>query len=874
MKTTKALQLETLVQINKIYNLGLPDNLQTIHDELNSDLKKFLALTERTPLDTRRKSVPGSLLKHVVKEGHFALVYFTKQVPMQDSPMYNTLTWNVILTLEKNPSEEVLKRPIVEKYYAAYQTETACTEANRGTLYLPTNIAYFIENLGNLLTRTYNATPLGDPMKGLDGRAKLFYKDISTPQARDEVINCASTKELEAVFSETCKDWSLKTYLLSETDVNPPAYGLFTGKDYQSVEDVIRELLDLTFSNPSVSGSTTTTSLSRYSSPGGGSHNTINFEELKQPVLDQLIPYMIKLGAKVYQASPTCELKAELQLTKTATHYTGAGYIDQVIEYNNIRYVIFKMFKIRESKEYKDYINGSKPNSLNFLKSSNIVSAKLQKPTCSALTFSHQSIYYNHLDVENLILCPAGNARELPYNYYGGFTNNSTRESYFSSLTIVYGAITGLPTGLPVVEANIRVNLPYLRFQPTATNAELSAAYSKYLSECAGKFNYSMSSSNMSEKFKTKIRSLLADPSKTLKYNDVTFYGNGIEYEGQKVNLDFYSNHIDKNNGNVILKRVNTDWILDVTDNLVNSGLLLDLNFDIVMDRVFDAISRGFINKHHGEGSYMNINIGDTKTRLEVKFTKNQTAELYYLNNKKINKAEIISVLKQAMTYSSQDAWDEFLEEVSKCSLRFHEYTSKGFVCQFVDDILDTGAKKGLIKLKRVKNLNYLTIAGKDYKIRDTNRFLSSLGENSNFSTYISSLFETLSNPNIVESFNLEFVGQLLAESSNAYEVYDKTQKALLQTLTAVTNSVYAAYSVGSAGTVNGVKVKGSLADYVIAFDNENSSVEPKVYKYPTGEYICIIDKTPGLNGWEKTFNRALALVNDSYLAKAIHTLN
>jgi hypothetical protein len=65
-----------------------------------------------------------------------------------------------------------------------------------------------------------------------------------------------------------------------------------------------------------------------------------------------------------------------------------------------------------------------------------------------------------------------------------------------------------------------------------------------------------------------------------------------------------------------------------------------------------------------------------------------------------------------------------------------------------------------------------------------------------------------------------------------------------------------------------GYIITGKLRQYVVA-----NTERCEVYEYPSGRYICIVDKSTAQAGKDKLINRLYALTNDQALAKDIHTL-
>jgi len=96
-------------------------------------------------------------------------------------------------------------------------------------------------------------------------------------------------------------------------------------------------------------------------------------------------------------------------------------------------------------------------------------------------------------------------------------------------------------------------------------------------------------------------------------------------------------------------------------------------------------------------------------------------------------------------------------------------------------------------------------------------------------------------------------------------EAVEKSKKLLADTEKRF-NIKIDAYNI-SGKTITGYLVKGKLDTYVVSADGS------QVYRYPSGNYVCIVDKSTAQVGKDKLVNRLFALHNDNLVAQQITTL-
>ncbi len=342
----------------------------------------------------------------------------------------------------------------------------------------------------------------------------------------------------------------------------------------------------------------------------------------------------------------------------------------------------------------------------------------------------------------------------------------------------------------------------------------------------------------LEEKLQLRIKEL--SKGKKILLNSMIINKNSIEYQKQKLILENSS-----------------DWVAELLSHLSRSYKFDLINWDSVFEEFISLISRKTSNGTIGDVKF-NVVFNESVNK------KNITCIKTYLNGKRINRNELQECLERAVCYTNQEDYDEFLFNVSQCSLKFHLYLQSGFNFT-VRGIKHSEGFSFKLPLERKKNLMYVSLKEKEFKVRDTNRMikmqeLTDLGE----------IMELLLGTKVLEGMTINDAKSVLKLAKIEYQEAVTKSKALLKETEKTLKLVKRENIEMDAITVSeGYVVTGKLRQYVVANTNRC-----EVYEYPSGRYICIIDKSTAQAGKDKLINRLYALSNDQALAQDIHTLN
>ncbi len=348
---------------------------------------------------------------------------------------------------------------------------------------------------------------------------------------------------------------------------------------------------------------------------------------------------------------------------------------------------------------------------------------------------------------------------------------------------------------------------------------------------------------NASRQIKERLRGLIdgLKDNKPFSFNDMDFTNKTVTYEGQVIS----NSGVDVSE---VLHRLSYSYRDD------------HLNFD----RVFETLlAKAYLTTNKvgvTTGTIGNINYTLKK---ENRITPKSKSSVWKINDIRINAQEVIDSLSRALCYDKVEDYNLFLKKVSKCSIRIHKYLASGISLNVRDNILNEQLKFKII-LKRVKNRNYIQL-GKDLiPIKNIGRLLAMVERHF---VDLPKIIDTLLNDKIV-GLTAEQIGQIIRDGRELWEEEAKKDKETLEETLKLFDVQELSAQLKTNKTVNGYLVNGQKRQYVI--DKEDL----KVYEYPTGRYLCMVDK--GQNEYAnnaRLINRIYALANDSRLAKMINTL-
>lgn len=312
---------------------------------------------------------------------------------------------------------------------------------------------------------------------------------------------------------------------------------------------------------------------------------------------------------------------------------------------------------------------------------------------------------------------------------------------------------------------------------------------------------------------------------------------------------------------------------------------LLDNNILIQELPVFNELWEGLIDfllnlepNHDRNYNTKGWNIlfkGKTQIKIDkIKINLEKKGNLFYINDKKIIAEDLRQVIKNAISFNSHKEYDKWVEHISKTSLRVQKIIkdkSINFelrIDQTSDNCLVKEVSSMMLSLpvKREGNRNYITISGKEYKVKNTPA-LFQLGKDVNiYGGYLKRTIKLLYQA--IENITPKDIGDLIRRGETEYKKVKagemKKEKDKIERSERFVNQ---AVKLTKAKKVNGGYFVKGLTKITYFVDEKNLQVYT-IKKGKKDKYLCIVDEE---YSWERENDKAL--INDR-LAKRLLMLN
>ena len=399
-----------------------------------------------------------------------------------------------------------------------------------------------------------------------------------------------------------------------------------------------------------------------------------------------------------------------------------------------------------------------------------------------------------------------------------------------------------------------------------------------FLEKCGSKYRFKVVNANeynlvkrkfrlkiQKDKEETELKNLMREEAERrlddinddtkIVVNGILFKKSGIYYDGQQITGEF--GHTDKG-----YRPINS-WAKFYKEKLNYFRNPDKLNFNTIYDNVCELLQ---------EREFDGV-LGDIKVKISKVETENVNGDIltrWFVNDVRINKDEVVEVIKRAICFDKSDDFTALLKKVSKCNLKFHDIINNGLRIKFKDHSLSYGSyghrfsDTKFLKLIIIRhgNRNFIKVNEREYAIKNTGKLLtrSTLNDRQRDTPTFNELMQffredyELTDDELIELFSMGI--------KEYEEAEEKSEQFLKETL-----ELFKVAEVEKDGK-NGYLVKGSSGNqYMLTHDLQ-------IFAYPQMRYICVVDKDLG-DGFknDKIVNRIYALANDSRTAKHIYTL-
>jgi len=455
--------------------------------------------------------------------------------------------------------------------------------------------------------------------------------------------------------------------------------------------------------------------------------------------------------------------------------------------------------------------------------------------------------------------------KDAEYNYLDLGRFCMVRNNYsFSNFTFLWDDLSADDVELDYLNKINQVLVNNMEYKQTVRKFELKVLQEKQDKEVKVRLKEEIDKRLDSENFTP------------FQHSGITFNKSFFEYAGQKIGFK---------------ERVGYD------DNLVD--FYEDINFDadrIDFNELFLAFVTKLINKYVSQARGFELLVGD----YAINFERNETtsgATLSYINDCRINNDEVRDVLESALCFENQDDYNGFLKRISKCSLRFHNLMANGLVFS-VRPYGNSNYGRGDSEKNKTLRFNMKRKSGRNFlyyfreiqnpkteemekfevelQIKDTNKLLTSLGFNRR-GNYYGRNERQVGFEDLIVFLNHFFteadedtILELMTDGFKEHSRVIKRSEELLANCV----KILGVKKIEVKGHGKGYLVKGKMSQYFIAEEPDHGNQTGKVFRYPSMDYVCMVEKT-GVKrvGNDLLVNRMYALANDSVLSKEISTL-
>jgi hypothetical protein len=319
--------------------------------------------------------------------------------------------------------------------------------------------------------------------------------------------------------------------------------------------------------------------------------------------------------------------------------------------------------------------------------------------------------------------------------------------------------------------------------------------------------------------------------------NGITITKNSIKYEDLVIK------------GGDIEKFVIWKGILDLEEFDFNK--ILEAYFSFTLDLKQD-VDYGYNTDKLKPG----IKIGDErkicvgKINLHIKMTKQGV----FINDKRVMKDEVEVVVNKSINYKSQKEYDEYLNSVSKTSLKLQDIISRGYF-QFElamnnndDCSLSFDTRKLVIQIPviREKDKTFVVLEDEKYSIRNISSFLKLDANNNRSNAYYEGdgLQRVINQLNkSVKDISAKNIGLIITKGAQKYKSYVvEKQKVQRDKLAKSKLFIAHAVKVTKAKVVKGGYLVKGISGTVYSLNKDSLSVYTINEKGLPDKHLCIVD--------------------------------
>lgn len=261
---------------------------------------------------------------------------------------------------------------------------------------------------------------------------------------------------------------------------------------------------------------------------------------------------------------------------------------------------------------------------------------------------------------------------------------------------------------------------------------------------------------------------------------------------------------------------------------------------------------------------------------VKVKRTKSGS-NLLYLNGQRLNKNEVIVLLKEITCYRDKDEALRFIDNVSKLGLSVYIGITTGYEAKI-------GDTSKIYRFKKENGRSQYRLILDDLELTFKGKKIISLLYGNFIGSSVTGLSEKIEKC-IFESVDssLDYLKyKFLIDSS--YESFKEKSRKFLDKKVADVEGEYCTYlPENKRKALEAIKLKGlSGNEYIVAFNSKDSFVfmnpekeEDSDNLWVNGKYVCMVDQSSIKSniGYDTVISKLMALKNDSMIAGTIYNL-
>ncbi len=558
------------------------------------------------------------------------------------------------------------------------------------------------------------------------------------------------------------------------------------------------------------------------------------------------------------------------------TSFISAFRMDKVVSVNNRRFTFISNLNLSTISNLSDNNDSTRFVNTSIATSASSDSQELFSKTDDYYILESRSSYnesiigslpYNYMD-EGRIVLALGDGRN--YRYTIVFQDPKVKE--LTGVKLEKAIASAIKD---IVDRNIKIDECYLNVEENKSKLFLHR-YSNSSSYYVGLKDMIKAIKSMANEYNYVVKKQNATGG-DVRITDNILYS----HETGKIAYNDFAIEVNSEQIKAALFKSSNEFMLKYFRKEVSEEQIIDQLSDFIYSKLEDIIKTSYSFKELTVTLNNAVNV-----KLEINKGDNNFT---YINSTRVNKNEIVSILREISCYNSQVSADKLIQNICKKGLSVFIGLSSGF---FTKD------KYFKFKTTDRKNIYTMNIDGIDVDIKGKRLFntlfsLTILDSRKNVRSSVSD--DEYINNHVFNNVNSKFdyiKYKIMIDKS--YKLFIDKSKTFLEKKVTDLNAEFVKYNDHNTGTIyDAIKVTGSSGkEYIIAYtlkesfvfmtpeledvvDDAVDDVENDVTHYTKGVYICMIDqsKMKATVGYDTVVSKLLSLKNDSVIASTIYNL-